>query len=149
MGIDVSHFQGQVDWQAVHDAGNSFAFAKATDGISMVDPTFQTNIAGMKAAQIFAGAYHFFHADVDPVAQANHFLATVDGLNLELPLCLDLEDQAGLARVGQSAMVANVTSFVSTVEAATSGRKMIIYGSVEYLSMLNGDFAGHPLWLAQ
>ena len=59
-GIDVSHHQGDVDWNAVGQAGIAFAFAKSTEGDTFQDPQFGTNCAGMKEAGIIRGAYHFF-----------------------------------------------------------------------------------------
>ena len=73
-GIDVSHYQGTVDWGKVKSTGKVFAFAKATESTGSTDSQFATNWAAMKAAGVIRGAYHFFHADQDAAAQANHFL---------------------------------------------------------------------------
>src|SRR5262249_28035984 len=60
-GVDVSHYQGTINWASVRGAGITFAFAKATEGTTYTDPTVNTNIAGMKANGIVPGAYHFGH----------------------------------------------------------------------------------------
>src|SRR3954468_69457 len=59
LGIDVSHWQGQIGWLQVGAAGYDFAFAKATEGTTYTDPTYGTNRAGAGAAGIKFGAYHF------------------------------------------------------------------------------------------
>ena len=51
-GIDVSHYQGEVDWPAVAASGVRFAFIKATDGVDDIDPRFAQNWAGAKLAGI-------------------------------------------------------------------------------------------------
>src|SRR5262249_22791906 len=58
-GIDVSNYQGKIDWQAVKKSGVVFAFAKATEGVDFVDKSFAANFKAMKAAGIIRGAYHF------------------------------------------------------------------------------------------
>src|SRR5262245_31098352 len=68
-GIDVSKWQGTVDWEAVRDDGIAFAFARAADGTSK-DRTFATNWAGMEDAGIVRGAYQFFRPSQDPIKQA-------------------------------------------------------------------------------
>ena len=77
VGIDVSHYQGKVDWFAVHASGAAFAFAKATEGLSVVDPLFASNWAGMRQSHLYRGAYHFGHPGTDPEAQAAHFHSVV------------------------------------------------------------------------
>ncbi len=72
-GVDVSAFQGQVNWAKVAQT-KAFAYARAGDGSAYVDPSFVTNYAGIKSAGLKAGAYFFFEPSQDPVLQANHFV---------------------------------------------------------------------------
>ena len=75
-GIDVSHWQGSIDWAQVAAAGKRFAIAKATDGQEYVDPTYTTNKAGAELNGIVFGAYHFARPDRtanDAVLEADHF----------------------------------------------------------------------------
>ncbi len=60
-GLDVSTFQGAISWSEVKSDGFLFAYAKATEGITYIDPDFQTYWSGMKSAGVIRGAYHFFH----------------------------------------------------------------------------------------
>lgn len=78
-GIDVSHWQGTIDWPAVRAGGYDFAILKATESTGYVDPTFAANRARARAAGLITGAYHFARAG-DPVAEADHFVAAVGSL---------------------------------------------------------------------
>ena len=64
-GIDVSQFQGEINWAEVHAAGMAFAFIKATEGETLVDPTFETNWAQAKQQGLLRGAYHFYRPQDD------------------------------------------------------------------------------------
>jgi lysozyme len=90
-GIDVSHWQGVINWAAVAGAGIAFAYMKATEGRTFVDDRFAANWAAAKANGIARGAYHFGRPGTDPVAQARHFYNTVRPGSGDLPLCLDIE----------------------------------------------------------
>src|SRR5437764_10721112 len=94
-GIDVSHYQGTINWMSVKNAGTSFAVCKATESTNYKDPTLLANYAGMKAAGIIRGAYHFARPAVDPVAQANYFINYVRPIKGDLQLMLDLEANDG------------------------------------------------------
>src|SRR5262249_5104026 len=79
-GVDVSHWDGAIDWSKVAGSGRAFAIAKATEGTSFLDPQFHTNWTGMKSAGLVRGAYHFFRPADSGVAQADWFLSSVGGL---------------------------------------------------------------------
>jgi lysozyme len=72
-GIDVSHYQGQIDWGAVEMSGIKFAFCKATEGIRITDHTFARNWDKLGKSGIYRGAYHFGHPENDAIEQAKHF----------------------------------------------------------------------------
>ena len=73
-GVDVSHFDGAIDWAAARRDGVAFAIIKATEGTSFVDNHFATNWTNTRANGIIHGAYHFFRPKSDPVAQADFFV---------------------------------------------------------------------------
>ena len=146
-GIDVSHFQGTVDWPAVKAAGKLFAFAKATDGITYTDPEFQTNWQGMKAAGLLRGAYHFYESEDDPVSQANNFIKAVGQLAPgDLPPVLDVEIFKG--NCGTVSLADNVQTWLNTVQQAL-GRTPIIYTGCSFWNEYMGpQFSAYPLWIA-
>jgi GH25 family lysozyme M1 (1,4-beta-N-acetylmuramidase) len=132
-GIDVSHWQGTIDWARVRAAGKRFAFIKASENTSFVDDRYQWNRAQAKAAGLYVGAYHFAKpssASGDAVAEADHFVDTADWTSGELLPVLDLEDTGGL---GSSALVTWVRTFLTRVYDRT-GERAIIYVSPSFWS---------------
>src|SRR5215469_12188413 len=73
-GIDVSSYQGSINWSTVHSQGAQYAFAKATEGNYYKDADFVNNMKNGKAAGVQMGAYHFARPDLDcPSTDANYF----------------------------------------------------------------------------
>ncbi|MEM7353773.1 MAG: GH25 family lysozyme [Acidobacteriota bacterium] len=145
-GIDVSHYQGDVDWEKVKAAGMTFAFAKASQGATNVDSKFSTNWAAMRQAGIVRGAYHFFDADVDATAQADHFIATVQLEAGDLPPVIDAEVTDGVSTEGIDQGVQTWLDKVS----AHYGVKPIVYSGASFItSHLSTGFNTYPLWLAR
>lgn len=144
-GIDVSHYQGTVSWAEVRQAGIEFAFAKATDGLTWVDPQFATNWPGMKAAGLLRGAYHFFEPADDAAEQAEFFLATVQPAAGDLPPALDVE-KAGSSG---TALWQGVETWLTTVAAAT-GLLPFLYVDPTFASEneIPAALAAYPLWIA-
>jgi lysozyme len=144
-GVDVSHYQGTVDWTSAKTAGIAFGFAKATESTTDIDPDFATNWAAMKAASIVRGAYHFFDSSVDPTSQATYCLATVGTLEAgDLPIVLDFEDLNGEP---EATAVANAVTFLAAVTSST-GKKAILYMSSDFLSGTYPALEPYTLWVA-
>ncbi len=144
-GIDVSHFQGHVDWQAVKAAGCAFAFAKATEGTGVTDADFAVNWAGMQSAGLLRGAYHFYRAAERAADQAAHFLATVRFAPGDLPPVLDIEVNDG---VTGEALVGGVQTWLDAVEPA-AGVTPVIYTNTSFWDAhFNDQFSAYPLWIA-
>ena len=145
-GIDVSHYQSEIDWKRVKAFGVKFAFIKATDGVNGVDPNLARNTSGATEAGIPFGLYHFMRPDPTPGnagKQAEHFLSfenvVAPGL---LPPVLDVE-LFGITN-GQ------VDEWLSLVFGETSQRALI-YASSAFLPEQFGAWDGidqYPLWVA-
>jgi GH25 family lysozyme M1 (1,4-beta-N-acetylmuramidase) len=143
-GIDVSHWQGTIDWAKVRAAGKKFAFIKASEHTSFVDDKYQTNRTKAKAAGVLVGAYHFARPDLgttDAYAEADHFIETADWVSGELRPVLDLEDTGGLS---SSALQTWVKAFVQRIYDRT-GVRAIIYVSPSFWSTKMGN----STWFAQ
>jgi lysozyme len=146
-GVDVSHWQGAINWYSVANSGRTFAFAKATEGLTYTDPNFATNWRNMQAAGLIRGAYHFCHPGSDPIAQANFFYNTVQPVSGDLQMTGDIE-----VTDGQS--VAQIQSwglaFAHQIQNLT-GRPGIIY-TYYYFWVDNCGDPDHnlncPLWIA-
>jgi lysozyme len=144
-GVDVSHFQGAVDWSAVAAAGVRFAFVKATDGVDGVDPRFAENWAGAKDAGILRGAYHFFRPALDAQRQAAHFGRVVTMDDMALPPALDVEVTEGLA---PPELQAGIRTWLATVQAAFGCTPILYTDPSFWRENVAADFSSYPLWLA-
>lgn len=147
-GIDVSHYQGEIDWNAVHAAGVDFAYIKASEGTDLRDDRFATNWTGTAAAGIERGAYHFFSLCTPAREQATNFIALVPREAEALPHALDLEFGGNCAaRPPRDALLAEVATFIQMVEAH-SEKPMILYMTREFEDQYRvSEAINRPLWL--
>ena len=147
-GVDVSHWNGTINWTQAHGDGIEFAIAKATEADDFVDNTFTTNRQNAKAAGVVFGAYHFFRADVDGTVQANHFLSVIGSVEPgEIAPVIDMEttDGQGASTINQRAL-----AFMEAVKSAT-GRVPMIYTSPSFFNSTLGapaSFGDYLLWIA-
>ena len=148
-GLDVSHYQGTVAWPQVIQAGYAFAFIKATDGITYVDPMFAANWAGAKAAGLLRGAYHFFEADDDPQQQAENYLKTVSLEPGDLPPVLDVESSSTSSVVPTTTIIQRIAAWLQTVEQASGCTPILYTGSSYWNSLATQQFSTYPLWIAE
>jgi len=155
-GIDVSHWQREIDWSEVNRSGVKFAFIKATEFPDkrtslFVDGEMRKNIAGASANGLLWSAYHFFRTHIDPVIQAKVFCETV-GIFNSLPPVLDLEAAGSKGE----RLNYKVRQFLDETERITN-RRPIIYSSggfwrsyLAYEKRAHTDWArAYPLWIAQ
>ena len=147
-GVDVSVYQGTVDWSKVKAAGMAFGIARVSDGTGTLDSTFATNWKGMKTQGLVRGVYQFFEPGGDPTAQANLVLSHVKSAGgfvaADLPPVMDMEVTGGQTD-------ATIQSHMQTwldVIAKAIGRKPIIYTNLNTSSHFGGKFTGYPLWVA-
>ena len=132
-GVDVSEFQGAIDWSVVHGSGRAFGIARVSDGTGHLDPTFAANYGGMKAAGMVRGSYQFFRAGEDPIAQADLMLAEIGALGAgDLAPMLDVEVTDGQSN---AVIDAGIASWVNHVRAAT-GRAPLVYTAPSFWSSI-------------
>jgi GH25 family lysozyme M1 (1,4-beta-N-acetylmuramidase) len=153
-GVDVSNWQGSINWTAVANSGVRVAYLKAAEGTSYNDPTYAANRRNANAAGVAVGAYDFARpgtsggARANARAEAQHFLAAANVHASDLLPALDLEETGGLspAQLGQW-----VDSWLQTVAAAT-GVNPAIYVSPSFWNDNVQDTEGiakrTPLWVA-
>jgi lysozyme len=99
-GIDVSNWQGRIDWAAVRAAGVRFAIAKASEGVGYEDRSYDRNRAGALANGIVFGAYHFARPENDPIKEADWFLEVAGYRRGMIIPTLDLERTGGRSPTG-------------------------------------------------
>ncbi|HZT84104.1 MAG TPA: GH25 family lysozyme [Gaiellaceae bacterium] len=156
-GIDVSAWNGTINWAKVAGAGYRFAFGKATEGTSFTDRTYTANRNGSEAAGLVFGAYHFARpsgttvaaATASAIRQANHFLAVAAPQPGELPPVLDLEKTGNLP--GQR-LLAWTLAWLEQIYAST-GVEPLVYTSPLFWKLRLGDStaaaaSGTGLWIA-
>lgn len=157
-GMDVSGYQGNVNWSAAKSNGARFAYIKATEGTTYKNPYFSSQYLGSYHAGIIRGAYHFALPNVSSGAtQANFFVSHGGGWSNDgktLPPALDMEwNPYGSSCYGksQAGMVAWIHDFANTVHSRT-GRYPTIYTSTSWWTLCtgnNGGFGADPLWVAR
>ena len=150
MGVDVSSYQVGVDFAKLREQGVGFAYIKATEGASHVDPSFAEKWAGALEAGMPAGAYHFFSYGESGVRQAENFIATVGDLGDErlIPMVdmeLSVEEVKNPPEV--EAVVTGLSAFVAVVKERY-GVKPVIYSRQDYWDKyLAKDFGDYPRWV--
>lgn len=148
-GVDVSHFQGTIDWKILGNEGISFAYIKATEGSSHVDPQFAKNWKESGEAGVKAGAYHFFSFDSPGRSQLEHFTATVGDEPGRLPPMVDFEFYGDKkANPPAAGPVAEQLGILLDGLEARYGMKPVIYATEAAWEMyIRGSFDQYPLWI--
>jgi lysozyme len=137
-GIDVSYWQGIIDWPLVRQAGIAFAYVRASQGNSYEDPNFTANVSGAQKANILVGSYHFFQYANSAQDQAKWFLSKIAPYQLDLPVALDIEDTTMINKAGAAA---SIKTWLDLVEHGT-GHKPIIYTNANSWD----TYVGNPAW---
>jgi lysozyme len=146
-GIDVSHHQGHIDWITVRRSGISFAFVKATEGLTSTDPLFAANWQAARQVGVARGAYHFFRPQLDPEQQAKHFLEVLGNDLGELPPVLDVEVLDGLT---PEDVISRTKKCVNVITTSLGSLPILYTGTSFWRDTLKNPpaFADHPLWIA-
>lgn len=147
-GIDVSGWQGNINYSQVASTGIDIVYMKASEGISFVDPYFNQNYTNAKANGLKVGFYHYLTArsNEEAVAQARFFVSTISEKTPDCRLAMDFESFGSL-NVEQINEIG--LTFVKTVESL-SGKEMVIYSDTSNASnVFTGELTNYPLWVAQ
>ena len=146
-GIDVSHHQGDIDWQAVAQSGEiKFAYVKASEGSSHKDKKYHRNIAAARAAGIVVGSYHYFHPDVAVERQYNNFMEMVTLSMQDLIPVVDVEEHG---RKPSKQICDSLKKFTALIEAQWGVRPIIYTHQRFYNNLLQQSFDDYPLWIAR
>ena len=148
-GVDVSHYQGEIDWKVLSDQNIRFAYIKATEGSSYVDDAFADNYAQARKTELKVGAYHFFSFDSPGSSQAEHFIRTVEAFEGMLPSVVDVEFYGDKKEHPPDAdkVETELLEYLKRVEQAYD-RKPVIYATLEAWELyIKGRFDEYPLWI--
>jgi lysozyme len=151
-GIDVSHWQGEINWRDVKAAGKRFVILKATEGTGFVDSRFKRNWAEAKKQGLSVGAYHYYRPGWDSDAQAAHFYDTVGELaGSDLIPWLDVED----LKPSMNGRPVSVASFMGPMldtlvrMEELFGTRVGVYTGLWFWNQLPyRDMGDRPLWVA-
>ncbi len=148
-GIDVSHYQGDINWQTLANQNLSFVFIKATEGSSHVDKKFVTNWNGARDTHLKVGAYHFMSFESNGSEQAKNFIENVPKSRNMLPPVVDLELYGDFISSHPSTeTVDNILSVILDELENYYGVEPIIYTTSNmYTSYIKGKY-DNKIWLA-
>lgn len=151
-GIDVSKWQGAIDWQKVKAAGVQFAMLRAGYGryAAQKDPYFETNYKNAKAAGVKVGAYWYSYAKTTEQAkqEARVFLDVIGAKSFDYPLALDVEENA-TAALGKQVVSEIIRAFCEVIEAA--GHYVMVYANKSWFEAYIDDDCKkkYDTWLAE
>lgn len=149
-GVDVSTYQGEVDWSVLAEQGVDFAFIKATEGSSLQDRQFVRNWENARAAGVRTGAYHFFSYDSPGETQADNFISVVPVTPGALPPVVDVEFYGDkLKNLPDRDHVASVLDPLLARLEERYGVKPILYVTYRSWSLyLRSGYEDYPLWFS-
>lgn len=148
-GVDVSSYQGEIDWAVLSRQEIQFAFIKATEGSGFTDERFAFNFSEAQKTNLRVGAYHFFSYDSPGDAQADHFIQTVGNPEGTLPPVIDLEFYGDKEAnpPGRAETREQLDKMIETLEDYY-GVKPILYATEKsYQLYLAGDYPDCDIWI--
>lgn len=157
IGIDVSKYNKDIDWEKVKSSGIEYAIIRlgyrgSSTGSLVEDPYFERNLKGAREAGLKIGVYFFTQAlnETEAVEEASMVESLVSASDLSLPVFLDVESAGGRADVmDRGVRTANIKAFIETLENA--GYRAGVYANKKWLTTyINADeLSEYPIWLAQ
>ncbi|MGO6746931.1 GH25 family lysozyme [Rhizobium ruizarguesonis] len=154
LGVDVSHHSGDIPWKNFKEAGLTFAFMKATEGGTFVDPKFKANWAAARHAELDVGAYHVVNFCKDAKTQFDNIKRVVPIDQSALPIVIDLEwydNGPGIPSQQGCNNVAKVRTMLHALGeqiAERFGKRPVMYAHEAGIrDLLSDQFNEYPLWL--
>ncbi len=150
-GIDVSRYQGEIDWKAVSQMNIrgtriSFVFIKASEGQTLRDAFFQYNWQYAKEHSILRGAYHFYDPNINSTKQAALFMSQVALEQNDLPPVLDIEK---LGKYSLNNLRKGLKNWLTIIEKHYQMRPILYTNQNFYRDYLQGHFEEYPVWIAR
>ena len=144
-GIDVSNWQGNINFAAVKNSGIQVVYMKASEGNYYRDTYLDQNYSNAKAQGLKVGFYHFFRSNVDSAAQAQYFVNCIQGKESDCRLAIDIETTEGY---GRDAISSKCVTFLEEVKRLT-GKDVVVYTYTNFINnYLNSSLSVYPLWVA-
>lgn len=149
-GVDVSRWQGEIDWAKLRSQGANFVYIKATDGGDHLDPMFKKNWKRSNEAGIKRGAYHFFYWCRTAGEQADWFIRNVPRDPDALPPVIDVEyngESSCKRRLSPEKVREKMQVFMDKLERHYGQRPVIYTAPDFYKDNLRNAFLDYPFWL--
>lgn len=148
-GVDVSHYQGDIDWKRLAEQDIDFAYIKATEGSSHVDEKFSENWQEVRDTDLKAGAYHFFSFDSPGATQAANFTGQVEAFEGMLPPVVDFEFYGDKEqnRPEVKAATEQLQIMLDGLEAHYHVKPVIYATEEAWEAYLSQGFSDYPLWI--
>lgn len=135
-GIDVSHYQGNIDWERVVKGTKlSYVYLKATEGATYVDDTYAYNLSEARRVGLSVGSYHFYRASVSPREQFDNIVRNIKADTQDLVPIIDIEHRGS---VSEAKFISDLTELIHLVERHF-GKKPLLYS---YQNFYNRHFQG-------
>ncbi len=146
-GIDVSHYQGSINWDEVANGTPiSYVYLKATEGASLVDDTYERNLNEARRVGLSVGSYHFYRPNVDWKKQFDNMTAVVKMDEQDLVPIIDIEHRGSTSL---NDFIADLRSFIEKV-TEYYGKKPLLYTYHNfYNSYLQGAFTDYHFMIAR
>ena len=147
-GVDVSAYQGEVDWDVLSAQGIDFAYIKATEGSNFVDPSFAQNQQHAAEMPLRTGAYHFFSFESSGDTQADNFIAQVPKWEGMLPPAVDVEFYGAFRQAPLPAgqVQAQLDIMLARLEQHY-GVRPILYATQSAYARYLADYDGYDIWI--
>lgn len=148
-GVDISHYQGDIQWKEMERQHIDFAYIKATEGSSSVDECFEKNWREARETSMYVGAYHFFSFDSEGRTQGEHFIRTVGDLRGCLCPVVDVEYYGNKEKNPPSVKeVKKQLGVLLQMLEKEYGKKPIIYTTYQvHKKYIGENFGDYPLWI--
>ena len=148
-GVDVSNYQGDINWEELEAQNVSFAFIKATEGSGHTDESVRRNLDRAASTGIKVSAYHFFSFDSAGETQADNFIAAVGRDEIDMPPVVDIEYYGDKRRNKPSPEeTGNILRPLLERLETFYGVKPVIYTTLPvYYRYVHDSFGEYPLWI--
>lgn len=148
-GVDVSRYQGEIDWDILSTQDIEFAFIKATEGSSHVDNKFIYNMEQAYESGLCVGAYHFFSFDSPGETQAAHYIRTVGSLYDKMPPIIDFEFYGDKDKNPPEPEETRrqLQTLLNILEEEYKEKPIIYATGTTYKMYLEGYLKEYPIWI--
>lgn len=148
-GVDISSYQGSIDWQILAQNNIKFAYIKASEGSRFVDERFKSNWNNAQKTNLRIGAYHFLSFDSSGADQADNFVNTVPFSNNSLPPAIDIEfyKTSNSTNTENDKVLANLSQMINKLKTIYLKEPLIYVTNATYEKYIKNHFINNQIWI--